>query len=658
MRLVLVDNFILPAEDELEFLDVHPNLGLISLAAVGEAAGHRVEIYDPKYQIRAGRHGYDATFYDKAARDIQAMAPDAVGFTTLGCSFLFAINVAAALHQSDPDLPILLGGPHATMLDRRSLELYRQFDIVVRHEAELALPELLNKIETRDFGHIPGVTWRGAGGAIRATPGSPKVDDLDSLPLPLYEKYPVAELGLDMMRIEAGRGCPFECTFCSTATFFQRTYRLKSPERLLAEMDRLNARYGVTEFKLDHDLFTVNKAKVAAFCEAVQDRDYQWRVSARTDCVDPPLLEQMAAAGCIGLYFGIESGSTRLQRTAKKRLKLDSVAPILDTAQSLGIEATVSFITGFPDESAADHDDTLDMLGRCFQRPSDECLPQLHLLQPEPGTALMERYKDRLTFDGRTTKFNARVLRAGDRDLIAAAPDMFSTYYYYPSVLPRTHLAQSVEAVDALRVGGNEVLAYAMRYFDGRLSRLIAALRDWLDSRQAGAAPDPDLVLAFFADRFGAEHHLVSLYRYAGTLRRAPAPQVPPAPAPGAARFRRNPNAHLFTDLHNCPDLMRRIRDRPLTDGPLSEDEVGPRGSYMTVRGDDRETHFQIDPGLVHILRLFETPRTLDAAAAALAELTGAADADPALFQGLVEIGALVPASDPAPAADRVPVPA
>src|SRR5260370_27808025 len=111
------------------------------------------------------------------------------------------------------------------------------------------------------------------------------------------------------MRVEAGRGCPLSCTFCSTATFFQRSYRLKSPSRLVHEMDLLHARYGTTEFKLDHDLFTVDRRKVRAFCEAVQDRNYRCRASARPDCSAEDLLEAMALSGCIGLYFGIETGS-------------------------------------------------------------------------------------------------------------------------------------------------------------------------------------------------------------------------------------------------------------------------------------------------------------------------------------------------------------
>src|SRR5262249_2468707 len=110
--------------------------------------------------------------------------------------------------------------------------------------------------------------------------------------------YPIRELGLTTLSVEAGRGCPFQCTFCSTASFFGRKYRLKSPEKLCEELDFLHAEYGLGHFSLTHDLFTVDRRKVIAFCREVAGRGYSWDCSARTDCVDEELLALMSEAGC------------------------------------------------------------------------------------------------------------------------------------------------------------------------------------------------------------------------------------------------------------------------------------------------------------------------------------------------------------------------
>ena len=98
----------------------------------------------------------------------------------------------------------------------------------------------------------------------------------------------------------------------------------------------------------------------------------------------------MSDAGCVGLYLGVETGSRRMQKICAKRLDLDLVRPRLDTCERLGIATTVSFITGYPEEDEEDQNATLDMLGRVLRRPEASCLPQLHVLTPEPGTALFD----------------------------------------------------------------------------------------------------------------------------------------------------------------------------------------------------------------------------------------------------------------------------
>jgi radical SAM superfamily enzyme YgiQ (UPF0313 family) len=652
MRLVLIDNFVMPDSADATLFDVHPHLGLTSLAAVAARNNHLVAIYDPKREIRFGRHSYDQTFYHRATEDILRLQPDAIGFTTLGCSFLFAVNVAALIKRREPELPILLGGPHATMLDRQILETYGQFDIVVRHEAEETLPPLLAKLDTRSFDGIPGVTWRDGYAAVRATAGLPKIEDLDALPIPLYDLYPVAELGLDLMRVEAGRGCPFVCTFCSTSSFFQRDYRLKSAERIVREMDLLHARYGTTEFKLDHDLFTVNRHKVRAFCEAVEDRGYRWRVSARTDCVDSALLEKMALAGCIGLYFGIETGSRRMQRIADKRLKLDGVPRILDAAENLGIETTVSFITGYPEEKSGDQDETLDMLGECFRRPQAACTPQLHILLPEPGTPMFAQHAHHLAYDGYVTKFNARLFSEADRAEVLAHPGLYSTYYYYPAAMPRERYVFAVDAVDAFRAVGHDILAYALRFFEGRLSLLIADFHWWITEQKRPATIAPNLAVGFVTARFGASHHLTSLFRYGlAVSSRRSAPEARPNsgdgfPSDSTGIYRLNPRSDILDNLHDCGTLLDRIRALPAGAAPLENGEVGGRDCYMTILQEDRFFHYRMDPDLESILSLFKHPQRLDDVIELLREIAGEKTIDNRLLDELIDIGALVRCSD------------
>jgi len=634
MRVTLVDNLVLPEERDLSMLDVHPHLGLLSLAAAAGGAGHQVRIYDPKRLVRSGELPYDETLYERVAAALLADGPDAIGFTTLGCSFLFVAGVGRVIERYAPGLPLLLGGPHATMLARPILAHYPQFDVVVRHEADFTFPDVLDRLEKRDFTGVPGVTWRTAAG-IRETQGSPRVDDLDALPMLDYDLYPVADLGLDLMRVEAGRGCPFACYFCSTATFFQRRYRLKSPGRLVTELDTLRDRYGPQEFKLDHDLFTVNRHKVRDFCEAVAGHGHRWRVSARADCVDEELLTQMAEAGCVGLYLGVETGSRRMQKLVAKRLDLELVEPVLDVCERLGIETTASFITGYPEEQPADQDDTLAMLGGCFTRPAGTCIPQLHILTPEPGTALFERFGDRMEFDGYATPFNSWLLREEDRAEVASQPEVYSSYYYYPAEISRaTHVAV-VETVDLLRGLGHTLCGALIKRHDRGLAGLVRALTP------DGAQPSLDDLTEYVRRWLGDGDPVSSAVRYVRFLREpageaVPAATVPAAtvpagaapPGPGPDLLLRLPaHARILHDVHDCAAVGAWLRG----DGA----EPTARASYIRL---DAGEPIRVDPRIVDLLRLFGRGRSP-------ADITRLLGRPPEQWlPDLVEFGLLVPA--------------
>lgn len=607
MKVVLVDNLILPEAGSTAAMDVHPHLGLLALAAVAGQAGHAVSIFDPKRAVRDGVLAYDGGIYDRAADLLLAMEPDVVGFTALGCSFLFAVNVARALKRRAGGLPVLLGGPHATMLHREILARYPQFDVIVRYEADATFPLVLERLADRRFDEVPGISWRAPDGALRYSDGAPKVEDLDGLPRTDYDHYPVATLGLDLLRIEAGRGCPFACTFCSTAGFFQRSFRLKSPGRLVAELDALHARYGYRDFKLDHDMFTANRKKVLAFCDAVADRGYRWSVSARVDCVDEILLERMRQAGCVNLYFGIETGSQRMQAVARKKLDLALVEPRLARADALGIETTASFITGFPEETGEDLDQTLDLLGRCARRAS--CLVQLHLLAPEPGTSLFARDGGSIRYDGVAGPYHCGLLAPGDEDEILAAPAIFQTYYHYPSLLDRGRSLRAVDIVDLLRRTGATIFDYVLRFFEGRLSVLARSAEAFAAAGELSRFDVPAFI-AFAVDRFGPGHHVVSLLRFAlhgggaaGQTASVRAPEdFDPDAIHGVA-----PGLRVLDTMHDCAALLDRVRALPRC-GTLADEPRAATRTYLLVSAGGGATAYLTETGVADVLGLFERP--------------------------------------------------
>ncbi len=645
MKVTLVDNLVFPVGGRLTDFDVHPNLGLASLASVMALGGHETRIVDPKREVRDQRLGLGGDLYADAAEALLADRPDAIGFTTLGCSFIFTARVAARIKRVEPDLPILLGGPHATVLDRLIMESFDTFDVIVRHEAEETINPVLEALGSRSFADLPGITYRTGRTAlsVRSNPGAPKIKDLDSLPFPAYEKYPIDDLALPYLRIEAGRGCPWACTFCSTATFFQRSYRLKSAERLVADLDALHDRYGYTDFKLEHDLFTVNKRKVAEFCRAVADRDYTWMASARLDCVDDALLELMAEAGCRELYFGVETGSARLQKTLQKRLDLGLLDPVVRKAAAVGIAAVTSFITGFPAETERDRDATLDVIGTLATEYDPPPAAQLHLLLPEPGTGLFESHSHELLSDGHVAEFNA-ALQCADLELVTGHPAIFATYHHYPGVIARDEQIAVVEIVRALLSLGVLVLRRLMAVADAGFAELV---RDIRRSRPVDEFTAHDLV-AYSTARWGREHHITSLVRLRVELssmrsQTEPMHELEGETADEPASLVLSPHAVLFDSLHDCGAILEHLANQPTDE--LTGDLTHARRDYLAVRSDRGVKMFELDPVTHLVASAFAAPATADQVASYLSGVFERPVVIDTIIDGLVSTHALVPPS-------------
>ncbi|MDJ0853100.1 MAG: radical SAM protein [Myxococcota bacterium] len=561
-RVVFVDNLLFEDAEGIRRYVLQPHLGLISLIAVLEEAGHTGILFDPKVEIDRGALRLDGSLYREMGESILRLNPDVVGMTSLGCNFICTVKVARHLKSVQPDLPILLGGPHATVLDEAILDAFVEFDAIARNEAERTILPLVEATPGRRFDRVPGVSYRRRG-RVERNAGVSLIENLDELPVPAYRHHPVAELGLDSLRVEAGRGCPFQCTFCSTATFFGRRYRLKTAERLVAELDFLRDTYGVTDFALTHDLFTVDRRKVREFCEAVRERGYTWKCSARMDCVDAELLEEMAASGCRSIYYGIEAGSERMQRLSKKRLDLGLFQPTLAATQRVGMSATVSFITGYPEETLEDQSETLDMVGGCFGHDDSPLNVQLHLLTPEPGTELLEARREEIEFDGHISDFNFPPLSADDPDLLREHPGVFINHHYFPATLPRYRHLFVTTAFHALHSLGPPFLRFLIRRYGGRFHRLVDAMERWARRNGEGPKCDHALVERYFAASHGEEHYVTGLIRYmlrAAQLRRRASFEAEVECAEIAeGAYRLSARAAILRNVPDCPAMLEHL---------------------------------------------------------------------------------------------------
>lgn len=417
---------------------LQPQLGILSVAAVLEAEGDCPHVFDVnaeylRFAASVGTDRIDDFAHHLAGTIVRANA-DVYGFGSICSTFPLSLRVARAIKEMRPYATILFGGPQASVVDEKVIGNFPFVDFILRGEAEKSLPILLRELQgDYQFTQVPGLTFRDRQ-LVRRTPNAPVIEDLDSLPSPSYHLSSYLH-GAKSASIELGRGCPFSCTFCSTNDFFRRRFRLRSPDRVLAEMRSIATTYGIRHFELVHDMFTVDRKRVVAFCEAMQasGEDFTWDCSARTDCIDEELLQQMSASGCRGLFFGIESGSVRMQRIIDKDLDPARAQEMLRVSEQLGIRTTASLITGFPEEQWSDVRDTLKIYMQSARCSLSH--PQINLLAPLAGTPLHTNHAHELVLEDHCSDMSHQGLGSSEHDLelIRNYPDIFPNFYMIPS---------------------------------------------------------------------------------------------------------------------------------------------------------------------------------------------------------------------------------
>ena len=416
----------------------NPQLGILSLAAVLKACGESVRILDLNcvYLGHFESHfAFDGSeFAESAARIVTADNSDIYGFSSICSSYPLTIRIAKAVKALRPQATILLGGPQASVVDLQTLSVFPFIDLILRGEAEQTMPLLLDELRgDRQLEKVPGLSYR-LGADPHRNPNAPLINDLDSIPSPAYHLSQYLQAS-KRASLELGRGCPFSCTFCSTNDFFRRKFRLRSPERVLQDMRSIAATYAIRDFELVHDMFTVDRRRVVAFCEAMiaSDEGFTWSCSARTDCMDEELLELMARAGCRGIFYGVEVGSQRMQKVIDKHLETRRAHEIIDATERLGIGSTVSLISGFPEETWDDVRRSMDFFMHSARCPKSH--PQLNLLAPLAETPLLTKHKDELILEELCScvSHQGRHQDRADVEMIVAYPDIFPNFYVIPT---------------------------------------------------------------------------------------------------------------------------------------------------------------------------------------------------------------------------------
>ncbi|MFQ6039909.1 MAG: B12-binding domain-containing radical SAM protein [Candidatus Poribacteria bacterium] len=379
---------ILLAHAVSPIVNTSPPLGLGYIGAALEKHGCEVMIID-------GGAPYAEYDVESMVDEIVRYEPDLIGLTLTVSFALHTYRLIAELKKR-LDVPIIVGGPHATILPEEPIQ--HGADIVCRGEGEQCIVELVDYFNGEmELKNILGISYKDDLGNIVHNPPRPLLDNLDILDFPakhLFKKEHYFRDESDSARfgnMVTSRGCPYGCTYCSNEVFGRR-WRSRSPENVVAEIKRIMEMYNTRKFNLMDDAATIDQKRIMEICQLIIDDglDIQWTCVTRLNSTSPELLAKMKEAGCVNISYGIESGNPDTLKRIKKGLTVEQAERAIKYTHQSGIECSVNFMYGFPWETPEEIRQTTFFIKKIS--PYVAYIQPGGVLTPYPATQIYNEY--------------------------------------------------------------------------------------------------------------------------------------------------------------------------------------------------------------------------------------------------------------------------
>jgi radical SAM superfamily enzyme YgiQ (UPF0313 family) len=293
---------------------------------------------------------------------------DIVGIGTMGHATLRGIHIAREFRKRGKT--VVMGGYMASLIPSY---LRNEVDSVVVGDAEISYPLLLRDFELT--------------GRVKPVYDHP-VDSLAGLPVPRYEFLLEKKIG-GMLPVQAGRGCPHSCTFCSIACIYRGRYLPRPVNEVVRDIEAVRS-LGVKRFYLIDDNLVSNPQYLEALCESIIPLKMTWATQCSLELArHPALLKKVRRAGAVMMSFGVESLSQEgLDRLNKKWLRADRHAESIRALGDAGIMVSSEMMVGTDGDTEESIRATLDFVEE-LRIP----VPRFYILTPMPGTVLFDEMK-------------------------------------------------------------------------------------------------------------------------------------------------------------------------------------------------------------------------------------------------------------------------
>ena len=334
----------------------------------------------------------DKDYLEKWQEDLQTIQPQLVGIYTTAPQFQFIRKMVQTV--SNPDVFVILGGPHPTIFPQ-CLEQTPRLNAICRGEGEYPLLDLARALDQgSDVSPIKNL-WIRANGQIIRNEARPLIQDLDSLPFVDRElrdhQQVIDNWGLSQIRILAGRGCPFSCTFCSNHRIRKvqegRYVRFRSANHIIEEIKLLRTRYRFNEILFDDDICWIDRKLVHEFADRYKKEiGLPFMFSGRVEILDRDKLTRLKEAGATRVGFGVEHGDqTFRQNVLRRKMTNKQILEVSQIAKEVGLQVKTLNMVGLPGETPELHQATV----RLNQQIQPD-VAGISIFYPLPGTDLYD----------------------------------------------------------------------------------------------------------------------------------------------------------------------------------------------------------------------------------------------------------------------------
>ena len=382
---------ILLVKPKLRVDNILPILGL----------GYIANAIKDKHEVRILDCMKEDYSVDDYAHYLEDYKPDVVGIQCFTYDIYIVADYLKQTRRILPNALTIIGGPHPTAMPEESMRFFSNtLDFAFRSEAEEGLLALLTLIESEgvtneSLSKVKNLIWRN-GDQIVANPVT-YIADVGKLGMPAWElmppdTYPKSPFSAFYKRfpvapIITSRGCPYKCTYCQASLMSGKRMRYRPVSLVVEEIRYLQENYGVKEFQIIDDNFTLNRKYVMDFCNAIISNriDITWTCpnGVRLDTLNDEMIEAMKSSGCYIISAGIESGSDRILKYVKKHETTDIMMNSVRMIQKHGIDVVGFFILGFPTESVEEMRKTIK-----FSKDLGLLRANFLLFHPIPGTEI------------------------------------------------------------------------------------------------------------------------------------------------------------------------------------------------------------------------------------------------------------------------------